>query len=111
MSDEPFPGRNRRSGAPGNSRHRGYILGRTWLLDEEKLQRLDFLHDDRRHARARLRVEIDADVNVRTDTFAQHLQPANGSIDLLVRFDPLVIARYAGFKAGDAQLPSRFAYA
>ena len=76
MRDEPFAGRDGRGGAPRDPRHGGDVLWRAWLFDEEKLQWLDFLDDDRRHARAGLGVEIDADVDVRTEAFAQQLHAA-----------------------------------
>ena len=51
-------------GAPGDARHGLDVLRRARLFDEEQIQRLDFLDDDRGDAGAGLGVEIDADVDV-----------------------------------------------
>ena len=83
VRNQPLARGDRRCRALRDARHRRDVLRRTRLLDEQQVQRLDFLHDDRRDARTRLRMEIDADIDVRPEPFAQQLHALNGAVDLL----------------------------
>src|SRR5689334_5239063 len=89
--DQAFARGDRRVHAPRDARHGLDVLRWTWLLHPQQPQRFQFLDDDRRHARTGLGVEVDRDINVRTQTFAQHLDVAYRFGDLLVGLDPFVV--------------------
>ena len=101
---QPLAGGDRRGGAARDLRHRPHVLRRAGLFDEQQVQGLHFLHQDRRHARAGLGVEVHRDVDIRPERLAQHLHRFHRRLDLPARLDPLVVAGQSGLEAGHALL-------
>src|SRR6187200_2115055 len=99
MSHQPLPCCDRCSGALRNAGHGGHVFGRAWLLDEQQVQWLHLFHENGCDTWARFRVEIDTDVDVRSKSLPQELHASYSAVDLLMRFDPLIVAGDTRFKA------------
>jgi hypothetical protein len=65
------------------------------------VERVEFLDDHGGHAGAGLGVEIDRNIEIGPQTFAQGLDVAYRLGDLLVGLDPFVVVRQAAFERGD----------
>ena len=100
-SHKAFAGCDRRTDAPCDARHSPDVLRRTRLLDPKQVQRVEFLDDHGGHAGAGLGMEIDRDIDIRAQAFAQDLDVAYRLGDLLVGLDPFVVIRQAAFERGD----------
>src|ERR1051326_2023161 len=104
VSDETFSSGDGSGGSARHARHSCDVFRRARFLDEEQLQRLNFLNYDGCHARAGLGVEVYRNVNVRPQSFAEKLHAANCFVNFLVSVNPFVVAGNSRLYACHADL-------